>query len=161
VTGGRNRTGGGGTVPPVRSGAIRVIAGCALLTALAACGTPDNPAASESGQPDQVTITPGPDGVQSVEVDAGDDLRFHPSVINARSGPVALTLKHVGKGAPHTWQAAQLPGASVPLTTAGQSSSVRFTIGRPGDYRFVCSIHEAQGQVGRLVVTAASGPGTS
>jgi plastocyanin len=127
--------------------------GCAVLVALAACGQPANPAAGESDQPDSVTLTPGPDGVQSVVVDAGDDFRFHPSVINARPGPVALTLKHVGKGAPHTWQAAQLPGASVPLTTAGQTNSIRFTIGHPGDYRFICSIHVAQGQVGRLVVT--------
>jgi plastocyanin len=139
----------------VRAGAVRATVGCALVLALAAaCGQPEDPAAAESDQPDTVTLTPGPGGAQSVEVDAGDDFRFHPSVINAAPGPVALTLKHVGKGAPHTWQAAQLPGATVPLTTAGQSNSVRFTIGRPGDYRFVCSIHEAQGQVGRLVVAA-------
>jgi plastocyanin len=128
--------------------------GCALVLVLAACGQPDDPARSESGQPDAVTLTPAPDGTQSVEVDAGDDFRFHPSVINAEPGPVHVTLKHVGKGAPHNWRAPQLPGASVPLTTAGQSNSPRFTIGRPGDYRFSCSIHEAQGQVGRLVVAA-------
>ena len=136
------------------AGTVRVTVGCALVLVLAACGQPDDPARSESAQPDAVTLTPGPDGTQSVEVDAGDDFRFHPSVVNAEPGPVRLTLKHVGKGAPHTWRAPQLPGASVPLTTAGQSNSVRFTIGRPGDYRFLCSIHEAQGQVGRLVVAA-------
>jgi plastocyanin len=133
-----------------------MLAGGALLLALTSCGQPDNPAAGESGQPNEVTLTPGPDGTQSVEVDAGDDFRFHPSVINARPGPVRLTLKHVGKGAPHNWQAAQLPGASVPLTTAGQTNTVKFTIGRPGDYRFICSIHETQGQVGRLVVKSPS-----
>ena len=128
--------------------------GCALMLVLTACGEPSNPARSESGQPDTVRLTPGPDGSQSVEVDSGDDFRFHPSMINAAPGPVQLTLKNVGKGAPHTWEAPQLPGASAPLTTAGQSNSVRFTIGRPGDYRFICTIHEAQGQVGRLVVAA-------
>jgi plastocyanin len=131
-----------------------VTVGCALVLVPAACGQPDNPARNESGQPEAVTLTPGPDDTQSVEVDAGDDVRLHPSVINAEPGPVRLTLKHVGKGAPHTWQAPQLPGASVPLTTAGHSNTVRFTIGRPGDYRFLCSIHEAQGQVGRLVVAS-------
>ena len=136
------------------AGAVRVAVGCALLLVLTACGQPENPARSESSQPDTVTLTPGPDGAQSVEVDAGDDFRFHPSVINAKPGPVQLTLKNVGKGAPHTWQAPQLPAASVPLTTAGQSNSVRFTIGRPGDYQFLCSIHQAQGQVGRLVVAS-------
>lgn len=133
-----------------------MLAGGALLLGLTSCGQADNPAAGESDQPDQVTLTPGADGTQSVEVDAGDDYRFHPSVINAQPGPVRLTLKHVGKGAPHNWQAAQLPGANVPLTTAGQSNAVSFTIGRPGDYRFVCSIHESQGQVGRLVVKSPS-----
>jgi plastocyanin len=138
----------------VGAGAIRVTVGCALVLVLAACGQPENPARSESSQPDAVTLSPGPDGTQAVEVDAGDDFRFHPSVIDAEPGPLRLTLKHVGRGAPHTWQTPQLPGAVVPLTTAGQSNSIRFTIGRPGDYRFFCSIHEAQGQVGRLVVAA-------
>lgn len=133
-----------------------MLAGGTLLLGLTSCGQADNPAAGESGQPDEVTLSPGAGGAQSVEVDAGDDFRFHPSVINAQPGPVRLTLKHVGKGAPHNWQAAQLPGAQVPLTTAGQSSTVSFTIGRPGDYRFVCSIHETQGQVGRLIVKSAS-----
>jgi plastocyanin len=133
-----------------------MLAGGTLLLGLTSCGQPDNPAAGESGQPDEVTLSPDAGGTQSVEVDAGDDFRFHPSVINAQPGPVRLTLKHVGKGAPHNWQAAQLPGAQVPLTTAGRSSTASFTIGRPGDYRFVCSIHESQGQVGRLVVKPAS-----
>lgn len=133
-----------------------MLAGGTLLLGLTSCGQPDNSAAGESGQPDEVTLSPGAGGTQSVEVDAGDDFRFHPSLINAQPGPVRLTLTHVGKGAPHNWQAAQLPGAQVPLTTAGQSSTVSFTIGRPGDYRFICSIHETQGQVGRLVVRSAS-----
>jgi plastocyanin len=138
----------------VGAGAVRVAVGCALLLVLTACGQPSNPARSESGQPDAVTLTRGPDGSQSVEVDAGDDFGFHPSTINAAPGPVRLTLKNVGKGAPHTWQAPQLPGANVALTTAGQGNSVRFTIARPGDYRFLCTIHQAQGQVGRLVVAS-------
>jgi plastocyanin len=139
----------------VRSGAVRLAVGSVLLVALTGCGDAGNPAARQkSRQPDTVTLTPGPDGVQSVEVDAGDDYRFHPSRIDAHPGPVQVTLKHVGSGAPHTWHAPGLPGASVPLTNAGQTNAARFTVGRPGDYRFVCSIHEAQGQVGRLVVTA-------
>ena len=132
-----------------------MLAGGTLLLGLTSCGQADNPAAGEASQPDEITVSPGAGGTQSVEVDAGDDFRFHPSLINAQPGPVRLTLKDVGKGAPHNWQAAQLPGAQVPLTTAGQSSTVSFTIGRPGDYRFVCSIHESQGQVGRLVVKSA------
>lgn len=131
----------------------RVVAAAAVLIAVAGCG-PGSEAPAQSSRPDEVTLTPAVDGTQSVEIEADDSFRFHPSVVNARPGPVELTLTHVGKGAPHNWQAAQLPGASVPLLAAGESKSVRFTVGRPGNYRFVCSIHEAQGQVGRLVVTA-------
>lgn len=134
----------------MRAGAV---AAAVAVLAVAGCGSgPDAPA--QSTRPDEVTLTPAADGTQSVEVEADDSFRFHPSVINARPGPVELTLTHAGRGAPHNWRAAQLPGASVPLLQAGESRSVRFTVGRAGDYRFVCSIHEAQGQVGRLVVTA-------
>ena len=126
-----------------------------LAAAVAGCGgeRPDPP--PQSSKPDSVSVTPGPDGVQAVEIDADDANRFHPSLVEARPGPVRLTLRHVGKGAPHNWSARDVPGARVPLTRAGEVRTARFTVGRPGDYRFVCSIHEAQGSVGRLVVKAA------
>ncbi|MFL6130604.1 MAG: cupredoxin domain-containing protein [Mycobacteriales bacterium] len=138
----------------MRSAAVlAAAAGCVLL---AGCGGgPAAPRIAESSRPDQVTVAPGPDGVQVVDVDADDANRFHPSLIEARPGPVQLTLHHVGKGAPHNWTARDLPGGRVPLVRGGESRTVRFRIGRPGDYRFVCTIHEAQGSVGRLVVRAA------
>ena len=104
---GPGRTGAGCTVCAVGAGAVRVTVGCALVLVLAACGQPDNPARSESGQPEAVTLTPGPDGAQSVEVDAGDDFRFHPSVINARAraGPTDPQARRQGRrrttGRPH------------------------------------------------------------
>jgi plastocyanin len=137
----------------VRSGAVlTAVAGCVLL---AGCGGEPAAPPPQSSRPDQVTIRPGPDGVQAVDVDADDANRFHPSLIDAQPGPVQLTLHHVGTGAPHNWTARDLPGARVPLLQGGESRSVRFRIGRPGDYRFVCTIHEAQGSVGRIVVRAA------
>ena len=127
-----------------------VVVGCVLLSA---CSNREMKRPPPHG-PTETTVRPGPDGVQAVDISVCDDYRFSPSLVNVQVGRIRLTLRHIGKGAPHNWQAPQLPGASVPLTTAGQSNSVRFTIGRPGDYRFLCSIHEAQGQVGRLVVAA-------
>lgn len=138
--------------------ALAVGAGCVLpVLALAAAGCGGEPAtpAPQSTRPDSVSVTPGPDGVQAVEIDADDANRFHPSLVEARPGPVRLTLRHVGRGAPHNWTVRDIPGARVPLTRAGEVRTARFTVGRPGDYRFVCTIHEAQGSVGRLVLKAA------
>ena len=129
---------------------VSLAAGCVLLSG---CGEPPQPPA-QSSQPDRVTLSRGPDGTQAVEIDADDGNRFHPSLVEARPGPVRVTLRHVGTGAPHTWSARDLPGARVSLVSAGQSRSVRFVVSRPGDYRFVCTIHESQGQVGRLVIEA-------
>lgn len=131
---------------------LAATAGCLVL---AGCGGEPAAPAAQSTKPDRVTLSPGPDGVQAVEVDADDANRFHPSLVEARPGPIVLTLRHVGKGAPHNWSARAVPGARAPLARAGESRTVRFKVNRPGDYRFVCTIHEAQGSVGRLVVTAA------
>jgi plastocyanin len=135
--------------------ALAVAGGCVLPVLLAGCGGEPATPAPESTKPDSVTVSPGPDGVQAVEIDADDANHFHPSLVQARPGPVRLTLRHVGEGAPHNWTVRDIPGARVPLSRAGEARTVRFTVGRPGDYRFVCTIHEAQGTVGRLVVEAA------
>ncbi len=63
-----------------------------------------------------------------------------------------ITLKHEGKGAPHNLSVVGLPADFVPIVQAGQTSSATFTAPAPGRYRFVCTIHEAQGQTGMLVV---------
>ena len=103
--------------------------------------------------PTEVAIHPGADGVQRVTVDAGDDNRFSPAIIDATVGPIRLTLHHTGTGAPHTLYGATVPGLRVPLVRAGETSSIQFTASHPGRYGFVCTIHEAQGQTGTLVVT--------
>jgi plastocyanin len=129
-----------------------LLAGFVLL---AGCGGEPAAPPAQSSPPDEVTVSPGADGVQAVDVDADDANSFHPSLVRAEPGSVRLTLRHVGTGAPHNWVAADVPGARVPLARGGESRTVRFTVARPGDYRFVCTVHEAQGSVGRLVVQAA------
>jgi plastocyanin len=58
-----------------------------------------------------------------------------------------------GSGPPHNFQVTGLPGSFVPLTSAGKKQSVTFTAPAPGKYRFVCTIHQTQGQTGTLIVT--------
>lgn len=50
-------------------------------------------------------------------------------------------------------QVTGLPGAAVALTAAGETSATTFVAPEPGKYRFVCTIHVAQGQTGTLIVT--------
>lgn len=91
-------------------------------------------------------------GVQQVTIQAGDDYRFHPSTITVHPGKVEVILHHPGTGAPHNWQLTGFPADFVPLTAAGQTSRATFIAPAPGRYRFICTIHVAQGQTGTLIV---------
>jgi plastocyanin len=125
-----------------------LIAGC-----LAAAGCSNRePTRPPAQGPSEVTVSPGPDGVQQVVVSAGDDYRFTPSIIDATVGKIRLTLRHTGQGAPHTLYGATIAGLRVPLVRSGETRSIQFTASQPGRYGFVCTIHEAQGETGMLVV---------
>lgn len=91
-------------------------------------------------------------GVQQITIQAGDDYRFHPSTITVHPGKVEVILHHPGTGAPHNWQLTGFPADFVPLTAAGQTSKATFIAPAPGKYRFICTIHVAQGQTGTLIV---------
>ncbi len=125
-----------------------VVIGCLLLTG---CGNRDLKRPPPTG-PTEASARPGPAGLQLVDIDVGDDYRFSPAVIDARVGRIRLTLHHVGHGAPHTLYGADVPGMRVGLVRPGETQSTQFTASRAGRYRFVCTIHEAQGQTGTLVV---------
>jgi plastocyanin len=126
---------------------------CLLLAclSLAGCGSGTLKRPPPSG-PTETSVRPGPDGVQAVDMRVGDDYRFTPSIIDAHVGPIRITLHHVGQGAPHTLYGADVPGMRIGLIRPGETQSVQFTASRPGRFRFVCTIHEAQGQTGTLVV---------
>ena len=91
-------------------------------------------------------------GVQDVVITTDQKYRFNPSTITVHPGKVRITLKHVGTGAPHDWSLQDFPADFVPLVSAGQAKSVEFTAPAPGTYKFVCTIHVAQGQTGTLIV---------
>jgi plastocyanin len=94
-------------------------------------------------------------GVHQITIRAGSDYRFHPSRVTVSPGPLRVVLVNTeptGQGAPHNLQVNGVPGAYVPLVAAGETSRLTFTAPAPGTYRFVCTIHVAQGQIGTLIV---------
>ena len=95
------------------------------------------------------------DGLQQVTITSDVDLRFHPSTIVVHPGRVRIVLRNTAKpgaGPPHDLQVTGLPGAFIGTTVAGASQSVTFTAPAPGSYTFICRIHAAQNQTGKLIV---------
>jgi plastocyanin len=122
----------------------------AATVALTAC-TNTEPAVNRQPQSGSATASVT-NGIQQITISAGDDYRFHPSRVTVHPGRLRVVLTHPGTGAPHNWQLPGRPDDDVPLTAAGQTHSVTFQTPAPGSYRFICSIHVAQGQVGTLIV---------
>ena len=93
-------------------------------------------------------------GVQQVTIEVADDFRFHPSTITVHPGMVQIVLKHIGTGAPHDWELTKFAADFVPVTDAGQTRSATFVAPAPGRYKFVCTIHQRQGQQGTMIVAS-------
>jgi len=125
----------------------------AALLLLAGCSNRESPI---NKRPHPGTATASPvGGVQQIVVTTGNDLRFHPSTLVVHPGRVRIVLENApagGSGPPHNITFSGLPGANIPDTYADHSSSVTFTAPAPGTYNFVCTIHAAQGQTGKLIV---------
>jgi plastocyanin len=112
-------------------------------------------AAPPQPTPTSVTVTPGPDAVQAVTVSATGQYRFVPDTVTVSVGRVRLTFRNTG-GTPHNLTFPTLAAGGKPVATAtlrgGGEESLDFAVGTPGQYRFVCTIHEALGQTGVLNV---------
>jgi plastocyanin len=123
------------------------------LALLVSCSNRESPT---NKRPHTGTGTASPvAGVQQIIVTAGVDLRFHPSTLVVHPGQVRIVLVNTSKagaGPPHNAIFSGLPAADVPLAMAGQTQTVTFTAPAPGTYDFVCSIHQRQGQTGKLIV---------
>lgn len=130
--------------------AAATVAAAALLTA---CGSSGSARGNTAAKGSASATASSTGGVQKITVKAGDDFRFVPDTITVHPGKVTITLMNTGQGAPHNLQLPTLPfGDWVPLTSAGQSSSITFETPAAGTYQFICSIHARQGQVGKLIV---------
>jgi plastocyanin len=136
-----------------RVGTVVLAAGCALLAGCQRHG----PAAGQAAAPSAVTVTPGPDGVESVMVaEAGPGkYRFEPSDITLHPGRIRITFRNTDV-TPHnfTFSTLQQNGhrIAVPTLRGGGEQSVDFTVNAPGQYQFVCTLHQALGQTGTLTV---------
>jgi plastocyanin len=136
-----------------RTRVLALGAGCALL---AGCQS-HRPAAGPPPQPSAVTVTPGPDGVEAVMVaEAGaGKYRFVPSQITLHPGRIRITFQNTDV-TPHnfTFSTLQQGGhrIAVPTLGGGGEQSVDFTVNAPGQYQFVCTLHQALGQTGTLTV---------
>ena len=129
------------------------LAALAAVAALAVAGCQNSVAAiNRNPTVGAMTAEAGSDGIQKITVVVNDTYRFYPSTLTVHPGTVQITLKHEGTGAPHDLSVVGLPADFVPLTHAGQTSTASFTAPAPGRYTFVCTIHEAQGQTGALIV---------
>ena len=132
----------------------RVSLGVLALALLAGCSNSQAPI-NKRAHSGTGTATAGANGVQTVVLTSGVDLRFHPSTIVVHPGQVRIVLDNTskpGQGPPHDLQFSDLPGATIGTTIAGQEQAVTFTAPAPGTYSFICSIHAAQNQTGKLIV---------
>jgi plastocyanin len=137
-----------------RTALLAIAAGCALL---ATVGCQRHTRASAPPPASAVTLTPGADGVESVlvsEAGAGR-YRFVPSQITVRPGRIRITFRNTDT-TPHNLTFSTLAeGGSrvaVPTLRGGGEQSVDFTLTTPGQYQFVCTLHQALGQTGTLTV---------
>jgi plastocyanin len=118
-----------------------LLAGCQSQSAL-----------NRGAHPGSTTASAPKGGVQEVVITTDQSYRFKPSTITVHPGRVRITLKHVGTGAPHDWSLEGFPADNVALVSPGQTKTVDFVAPGPGTYKFVCTIHIAQGQTGSLIV---------
>lgn len=136
-----------------RVGIVVLAAGCALL---AGCQRHPRAAASPP-PPTAVSVTPGADGVESVVVaEAGaGKYRFVPDQITLGVGKIRITFRNTD-ATPHNLTFTTLTESgrrvAVPTLRGGGEESVDFTVSTPGEYRFVCTLHERLGQTGTLTV---------
>jgi plastocyanin len=121
------------------------------------------PTSSATAAPVEAML--GPDGVQRVEVSAGDDLRFTPSWVRARPGVIEFVFHNVGT-TPHAVQVAGgsiAPGSAAVGTgnlNGGQSQTVRVNLRAPGRFPFPCVYHVSSGMQGTLEVVESAPTGS-
>ena len=135
-----------------------VVVAALVLLGLAGCsfwGPEGGPGGSGIAAPSSTpevwaTATPGTDGVQRIEVTAGDDLRFTPSLVQAHPGVIEFVFRNVG-GTAHDVRVE--PGtADTGNFNGGDTRTLRVTVDQPGRYPFPCLYHVSSGMQGMLEV---------
>lgn len=117
-----------------------------------------DPAASvpAAPEPSEVTLSPGPDGVQAVTLVTQDNYRFVPARFVVDPGRVRVTVQnpsttvHSLKFDPT--EGGTQPQEQIPVVRPTEEASIEFVVGTPGEYRFVCTFHVQFNQRGTMVV---------
>ncbi len=142
-------------------GLAGALAGCSVWGPEGGPGGTGLAAPTSTASQAAVDAVLGPDGVQRVEVTAGDDLRFTPSVVRARPGVIEFVFRNVGN-TPHAVEVELDSGVASSTSSAtgnlngGQSQTVRVSVDRPGQYPFPCLYHLSSGMRGTLDVVPAA-----
>ncbi len=140
---------------------IKVLLVVVLVLPLGACalwGMEGGPSGAGAALPTASTLASpvdavaGPDGVQRIGIEMGDDLKLHPAVVRARLGVIEFSFRNTG-ATPHDIEFSTVSGGTGNLN-GGAAGTVRVTVDRPGQYPFPCVYHESSGMRGTLIVTA-------
>lgn len=145
---------------------------------LAACGSQDDEVeptvtriavegapSGESPETEQAAESPAAQGEASGEPAAGAvtvdlemvDIQFHPAELTVPAN-TDVTVNLVNNGVSgHTFNIDEL-GVDSGEYAAGQTGTVKFNSGAPGEYTFYCAVpgHKEAGMVGKLIVTASA-----
>jgi len=138
----------------------RLAAGATLLIAVACAPESDGPARGDDSSRETMAPVESSEGVLVIRM--SDDMAFDPghALINVGDTVVWIqegVLPHTtsdGPGEAAVPEHALLPDGAEPwdsgLLDPGQRFSVVFDT--PGEYTYLCTIHEAAGMVGRITV---------
>ena len=147
--------------PLRRAPAGAVLSGALVLAVLTGCSNsqPTLPDVTRATSADAGTVQTAPDGVQEITLETGDDYAFAPAAFTVAPGPVRLTVRNTAKQLTHNFLFTQGKGPAditeqIPFLGPGDTKTIEFTAGAPGDYPFECSFHLALGQVGTMTVSA-------
>jgi plastocyanin len=88
------------------------------------------------------------DGVQEITVKGSEQLRFTPSTIKARPGPLRIVLVNTGT-TPHDLEVA---GQSTGLVRGGEQGRITVTLSA-GRHPFACTLHTRVHMTGTIVVS--------
>lgn len=103
--------------------------------------------------PSDAVVFSGATPAREIIIEASE-YKFNPNTITIKKGEsVKITLKNVGNQ-PHDWFVEKMGGASIDMTSAGQSNSIVIKASQTGSFNTYCSIgsHRKLGMVGKLVV---------
>jgi plastocyanin len=144
-----------------RRGRALLAGGVLVAAVLTGCGGGGETAGQEpapSSGPALGTVTTAPDGVQEVTLQTQDDYVFTPSAFTVAPGEVRLTVVNVAEQMTHNFRFTPGDGPApidpeIPLLTPGESRTIEFTVGPPGEYGFECSFHTQLQQYGTMTVS--------